>query len=117
MLIGGVLGYVFREKLLSTVDREMKSSIRLYDNRKSIRDAWDTTQSTVSNSARILLLFQVRFIPESSSFTARITSLDVDSSSFTNFSSTVAALTAGETGEATVLTCRRAAAERFNLAR
>lgn len=50
MLIGGVLGYVFREKLLSTVDREMKSSLRLYDHRKSIRDAWDTTQSTVSNS-------------------------------------------------------------------
>lgn len=48
MLIGGVLGYVFREKLLSTVDREMKSSLRLYDHRKSIRDAWDTTQSTVS---------------------------------------------------------------------
>lgn len=47
MLIGGVLGYVFREKLLNTVDREMKSSLRLYGDRKSIRDAWDTTQSTV----------------------------------------------------------------------
>ncbi|XP_012218054.2 CD151 antigen isoform X1 [Linepithema humile] len=45
MIIGGVLGYVFREKLLN-VDREMKSSIRLYDSRKSIRDAWDITQST-----------------------------------------------------------------------
>lgn len=49
MLIGGILGYVFREKLLSTVDREMKSSLRLYDHRKSIRNAWDATQSTVSN--------------------------------------------------------------------
>lgn len=49
MLIGGVLGYVFREKLLSTVDREMKSSLRLYDHRVSVRDAWDVTQSTVSN--------------------------------------------------------------------
>lgn len=47
MLIGGVLGYIFREKLLSTVDREMRSSLRLYDHRKSIRDAWDTTQSTL----------------------------------------------------------------------
>ncbi|XP_066589665.1 tetraspanin-18B isoform X2 [Prorops nasuta] len=47
MLIGGILGYVFREKLLNSVEREMSSTMRLYDHRKSIRDAWDTTQSTL----------------------------------------------------------------------
>lgn len=50
MLIGGVLGYVFREKLLNTLEREMSGSLRLYDHRKSVRDAWDTTQTQVSNT-------------------------------------------------------------------
>lgn len=48
ILIGGVLAYVFREKLVSTLQREMSSSMRVYDSRKAVREAWDTTQSTVS---------------------------------------------------------------------
>lgn len=48
MLIGGVLAYVFREKLVSTLEREMSNSMRVYDTRKVIKEAWDTTQSTVS---------------------------------------------------------------------
>lgn len=52
MLIGGVLAYVFREKLVNTLEREMSSSMRVYDSRKSVREAWDTTQSTVSDWAR-----------------------------------------------------------------
>ncbi|KAG7206900.1 hypothetical protein KM043_000797 [Ampulex compressa] len=47
MLIGGVLGYVFREKVLSTVEGKMSSSMRVYGTSKSIKDAWDTTQSTL----------------------------------------------------------------------
>lgn len=47
MLIGGVLAYVFREKLVSTLQREMSSSMRIYDSRSSVREAWDTTQSTL----------------------------------------------------------------------
>ncbi|CAD1474472.1 unnamed protein product, partial [Heterotrigona itama] len=49
MLIGGVLAYVFREKLVNTLEREMSSSMRVYDSRKSVREAWDTTQSTRFN--------------------------------------------------------------------
>lgn len=48
MLIGGVLAYVFREKLVNTLEREMSSSMRTYDSHKVVREAWDTTQSTVS---------------------------------------------------------------------
>jgi len=40
-----------------------------------------------------------------------------EANSILDFSSTVAALTAGETGEASASTCRRAAVEKFNLAR
>ena len=47
ILIGGVLAYVFREKLVSTLQREMSSSMRVYDTRKAVREAWDTTQSTL----------------------------------------------------------------------
>lgn len=48
ILIGGVLAYVFREKLMNTLEREMSSSMRLYDSRKAVREAWDMTQSKVS---------------------------------------------------------------------
>lgn len=48
MLIGGVLAYVFREKLVNTLEREMTSSMRVYDSRKAVREAWDMTQSKVS---------------------------------------------------------------------
>ncbi|XP_017880549.1 CD151 antigen [Ceratina calcarata] len=47
MLIGGVLAYVFREKLVGTLEREMTSSMRVYDSRRIVREAWDTTQSTL----------------------------------------------------------------------
>lgn len=49
ILIGGVLAYVFREKLMNTLEREMSSSMRLYDSRKAVREAWDMTQSKVSS--------------------------------------------------------------------
>ncbi|XP_015593363.1 tetraspanin-9 isoform X2 [Cephus cinctus] len=45
MLVGGVLGYVFREKLVDTMHREMKSSLLQYDKHASIRTAWNTTQT------------------------------------------------------------------------
>ncbi|KAI4480676.1 PREDICTED: CD151 antigen [Polistes canadensis] len=45
ILIGGILGYVFSEKLVNTLEREMSGSLRLYDHRKSVRDTWDTTQT------------------------------------------------------------------------
>lgn len=44
MLIGGILGYVFREKVVFTMKQEMTSTIRLYDSRKFVKRAWDETQ-------------------------------------------------------------------------
>ncbi|CAG5104496.1 Similar to TSPAN11: Tetraspanin-11 (Bos taurus) [Cotesia congregata] len=45
MLIGGVLGYVFRSKVIGTIEQEMRNTMRLYD-KHDIHDAWDTTQRT-----------------------------------------------------------------------
>lgn len=45
MLIGGILGYVFREKVSQTMRQEMYSSLKLYGNRRAITQAWDQTQS------------------------------------------------------------------------
>lgn len=47
MLIGGILGYVFRGKLLDTVHREMSNSMKFYDRNTAIHEAWDTTQQTL----------------------------------------------------------------------
>lgn len=44
MLIGGILAIVFRGKVSETMDREMRSSLRLYGNRRSFTRAWDETQ-------------------------------------------------------------------------
>ncbi|XP_059608326.1 tetraspanin-9 [Phlebotomus argentipes] len=44
MLIGGILGYVFREKVSQTMRQEMHSSLRLYGNRYRVTEAWDQTQ-------------------------------------------------------------------------
>ncbi|EAA05254.4 tetraspanin-11-like [Anopheles arabiensis] len=44
MLIGGILGYVFREKVSQTMGDEMRSSMSLYGSRRSITTAWDETQ-------------------------------------------------------------------------
>lgn len=45
MLIGGILGIVFREKVELTMKQEMFSSINLYGSRRQVTAAWDTTQS------------------------------------------------------------------------
>lgn len=45
MLIGGILGYVFREKVALTMRQEMHSSLKLYGNRRAITQAWDQTQT------------------------------------------------------------------------
>lgn len=45
MLIGGILGYVFREKVDLTMRQEMFSSIKLYGTRRQITSAWDITQT------------------------------------------------------------------------
>lgn len=44
MLIGGILGYVFREKVQQTMRQEMRSTIGLYGSRRAITQAWDETQ-------------------------------------------------------------------------
>lgn len=46
MLIGGILGYVFREKVSQTMQQEMHSSMTFYGapGRRPITQAWDMTQ-------------------------------------------------------------------------
>jgi tetraspanin-11 len=45
MLLGGILAYVFREKVELTMKHEMLSSTKLYDVQKQVTFAWDRTQS------------------------------------------------------------------------
>lgn len=45
ILIGGILGYVFREKVEYTMRQEMRATIRLYGSKKLITEAWDTVQT------------------------------------------------------------------------
>lgn len=45
MLIGGILGFVFREKVEQTMQQEMFSSIKLYGTRRQVTQAWDLTQT------------------------------------------------------------------------
>lgn len=44
MVVGGILGYVFREKVVQTMRQEMYSTLRLYGNNRPITLAWDETQ-------------------------------------------------------------------------
>jgi len=45
MLVGGILGYVFRAKVETTLRNEMIGSIRFYGNNRRVSEAWDETQS------------------------------------------------------------------------
>lgn len=44
MLVGGILGYVFRGKVTETLRNEMYGSIRSYGNYRPVTEAWDETQ-------------------------------------------------------------------------
>lgn len=44
MLIGGILGYVFREKVDMTLQNEMYSSIRFYGTSWPVTQSWDEVQ-------------------------------------------------------------------------
>lgn len=45
MLIGGILGYVFREKVETTLRNGMEGSLKDYGNYRPVTNAWDETQS------------------------------------------------------------------------
>ncbi|CAG9563342.1 unnamed protein product [Danaus chrysippus] len=45
MLVGGILLFVFRVKVLSTLEREMHASIPNYGTRREYTRAWDETQT------------------------------------------------------------------------
>lgn len=47
MLVGGILGYAFRDKVASTMRTRMFASLGEYGQRQAVTDAWDFTQSTV----------------------------------------------------------------------
>lgn len=44
MLVGGILGYVFREKVHTTMEQEMQSTVRTYATNRAVKRAWDDTQ-------------------------------------------------------------------------
>jgi tetraspanin-11 len=47
MLVGGILGYVFREKVHTTMEQEMQSTLRTYSANRAVKRAWDDTQERV----------------------------------------------------------------------
>jgi tetraspanin-11 len=49
MLVGGILGYVFREKVHTTMEQEMQSTVRSYSTNRAVKRAWDDTQERVGD--------------------------------------------------------------------
>jgi tetraspanin-11 len=47
MLVGGILGYVFHEKVHTTMEQEMQSTLRTYPANRAVKRAWDDTQERV----------------------------------------------------------------------
>lgn len=47
MLVGGVLGYVFRENVRKNTDYKMRSTLADYNSKPIIRRAWDETQESL----------------------------------------------------------------------
>uniref|UniRef100_A0A1B6E035 Tetraspanin n=1 Tax=Clastoptera arizonana TaxID=38151 RepID=A0A1B6E035_9HEMI len=47
LLVGGILGYVFREKVRFSMEQEMYNTIKQYNEKKNIRRAWDDTQENL----------------------------------------------------------------------
>jgi tetraspanin-11 len=45
MLLGGILGSVFKEKVASTMEQEMITSLKFYGSRRDVTLAWDETQT------------------------------------------------------------------------
>ncbi|CAG2119943.1 unnamed protein product, partial [Medioppia subpectinata] len=44
MLVGGILGYVFRNQVDDRMYREMITTVALYNNDTAVTDAWDSVQ-------------------------------------------------------------------------
>lgn len=44
MLLGGILGYVFRERVEVTMKQGMLSSLKLYGQNREVTESWDATQ-------------------------------------------------------------------------
>lgn len=57
MLVGGVLGYVFRENVRKNTDYKMRSTLADYSTKPIIRRAWDETQESVSNGETLNIMF------------------------------------------------------------
>lgn len=48
MLVGGILCYVFRQRVQTTMQQEMLRTIRFYGDDRAITRAWDDLQEGVS---------------------------------------------------------------------
>lgn len=47
LFLGGILGFVFREKVQVTMKQQMESSMRNYGSKREATEAWDKTQETL----------------------------------------------------------------------
>ena len=47
LLVGGILGYVFNERVEDTITTTMMGELDSYSTRQSIKDAWDSAQMQV----------------------------------------------------------------------
>ncbi|KOB51908.1 Tetraspanin, partial [Operophtera brumata] len=53
MLVGGILQFVFREKVLSTLDRELFAAIPYYGVKHEYTKSWDDTQTYLQCCGRL----------------------------------------------------------------
>ena len=49
LLVGGILGYVFNERVEDTITTTMMGELDGYSTRQDIKDAWDAAQMQVSS--------------------------------------------------------------------
>ena len=52
LLVGGILGYVFNERVEDTITTTMMGELDSYSTRQSIKDAWDAAQLQVRSGRR-----------------------------------------------------------------
>lgn len=55
MLVGGILGYIFRSEVDERMHTEMVNSVKSYKEDSRVTDAWDSVQRNVSSSWLVML--------------------------------------------------------------
>ena len=47
LLVGGIVGYVFRHRVKDTITAQMMASLDEYQSSQTVKDAWDAAQTKV----------------------------------------------------------------------